>query len=108
MLNERARMILAFIQRFTRANGYPPTIREIGTEFEITSTNGVRYYLDLLERAGYIRHTPGISRGIALLKDDEPGTIPVLGRVAAGQPITAEENWSGSLELTGMFGETEP
>jgi repressor LexA len=106
MLKQRAQDIYSFIRRYRQEQGSAPTIREIGTEFEITSTNGVRYYLDLLERAGYIRHTPGISRGIALLKDDEPGTIPVLGRVAAGQPITAEENWSGSLELAGMFGET--
>ena len=48
MLNDRAREILAYIQRFMREQGYPPTIREIGTEFGISSTNGVRYYLNLL------------------------------------------------------------
>src|SRR5262249_12401142 len=104
---QRAQDIYTFIRRFRREQGSAPTIREIGTEFEITSTNGVRYYLELLEREGYIRHTPGISRGIVLLKDDAPGTIPVLVGVAAGQPILAQENWSGSLELAGMFGETE-
>lgn len=109
MLNERAREIYQFIQRYRREKGSAPTIREIGRQFEISSTNGVRYYLNLLEKAGYIRRTGGISRGIG--PSSESGThthgIPVLGRVAAGQPILAEENWSGSLELTGMFGETE-
>ncbi len=109
MLNERAREIHAFIQSYRREHGSAPTIREIGRQFEISSTNGVRYYLTMLEKAGYIRRTGGISRGIvgATTETESPAGIPVLGRVAAGQPITAEENYSGSLELTDMFGETE-
>jgi repressor LexA len=107
MLNERAREINTFIQRFRREKGSAPTIREIGQQFGISSTNGVRYYLNLLEKAGYIRRTGGISRGIGPSVEAAPLGIPVLGRVAAGQPIVAEENWSGSLELAGMFGQTE-
>ena len=106
MLNERAREIHSFIQRYRRENGSAPTIREIGRQFEISSTNGVRYYLNLLEKAGYIRRTGGISRGIGAVAAPSNG-IPVLGRVAAGQPILAEENWNGSLELADMFGQTE-
>jgi repressor LexA len=107
MLNERAREINTFIQRFRREKGSAPTIREIGLQFGISSTNGVRYYLSLLEKAGYIRRTGGISRGIGPSVEAAPSGIPVLGRVAAGEPIVAEENWSGSLELAGMFGQTE-
>jgi repressor LexA len=107
MLNQRAREIHSFIQRYRREKGSAPTIREIGRQFEISSTNGVRYYLNLLEKAGYIRRTGGISRGIGPSAESGGHGIPVLGRVAAGQPILAEENWSGSLELAGMFGETE-
>jgi repressor LexA len=109
MLNERAREIHSFIQRFRREKGSAPTIREIGRQFEISSTNGVRYYLNLLEKAGYIRRTGGISRGIGPSTATATATagIPVLGRVAAGQPILAEENWSGSLDLADMFGQTE-
>src|SRR5689334_20511314 len=107
MLNQRAREIHSFIQRYRREKGSAPTIREIGRQFEISSTNGVRYYLNLLEKAGYIRRTGGISRGIGPSGESAGHGIPVLGRVAAGQPILAEENWSGSLELGGMFGETE-
>lgn len=107
MLNERAREIHSFIQRFRREKGSAPTIREIGQQFGISSTNGVRYYLNLLEKEGYIRRTGGISRGIGPSTETAPAGIPVLGRVAAGQPIVAEENWSGSLELADMFGQTE-
>src|SRR5262245_14416314 len=108
MLNERAREIHGFIQRFRRETGSAPTIREIGQQFGITSTNGVRYYLNLLEKAGYIRRTGGISRGIGPSVATAPvGGIPILGRVAAGQPILAEENLDGTLELADMFGQTE-
>ena len=107
MLNERARDIHSFIQRYRREKGSAPTIREIGRQFEISSTNGVRYYLNLLEKAGYIRRTGGISRGIGPSTETLPAGIPILGRVAAGQPILAEENWNGSLELADMFGQTE-
>jgi len=107
MLNERARDIHSFIQRYRREKGSAPTIREIGQQFEISSTNGVRYYLNLLEKAGYIRRTGGISRGIGPSTETLPAGIPILGRVAAGQPILAEENWNGSLELADMFGQTE-
>src|SRR5262249_52433286 len=88
-------------------NGSAPTIREIGQQFEISSTNGVRYYLNLLEKAGYIRRTGGISRGIGPSTGTAPTGIPILGRVAAGQPILAEEHWRGSLEPGEMFGHTE-
>ncbi len=106
MLNERAREILGFIQRFRRERGSAPTIREIGEHFQISSTNGVRYYLNLLEKEGHIRREAKISRGIGPTVATRPAGIPLLGRVAAGQPILAEENLSGTLELDDMFGET--
>ena len=107
MLNERAREIHSFIQRYRREKGSAPTIREIGQQFEISSTNGVRYYLNLLEKAGYIRRTGGISRGIGPSTATAPAGIPILGRVAAGQPILAEENWNGTLDVNHVFGETQ-
>lgn len=107
MLNDRARKILTFIQRFTRDNGYPPTIREIGEAFAISSTNGVRYYLTLLEKGGHLTRKGGISRGIAPSAPLAGPGIPILGRVAAGQPIFAEENHEGSLEPGQMFGDAK-
>lgn len=107
MLNERARDIYSFIQRFRRERGSAPTIREIGDHFRISSTNGVRYYLDMLEREGYIQRNRKVSRGIGPMRESRTDLgIPVLGRVAAGQPVLAEENWDGSLTLQESFGDT--
>jgi repressor LexA len=108
MLNERSRQILAYIQDYSRDHGFPPTIREIGAAFGISSTNGVRYYLNLLERAGHLHRSGKISRGIGVPAAKAiarfPG-IPLLGRVAAGQPILAEQNVDGTLDPAGMFGD---
>ena len=108
MLNDRAREILSFIQRFARERGYPPTIREIGREYGISSTNGVRYYLNLLEKEGHLRRSERISRGIeGVARGSGPPSagIPLLGRVAAGQPILAEESYEGAVEPGDMFGD---
>jgi len=108
MLNDRAREILSFIQRFARERGYPPTIREIGREYGISSTNGVRYYLNLLEKEGHLRRSERISRGIeGMAKPSAPASagIPLLGRVAAGQPTLAEESFEGAVEPGDMFGD---
>jgi len=106
MLNQKAREILSFIQRFSRERGYPPTIREIGSAFGISSTNGVRYYLTLLERAGQLKRSGKISRGIeGLGRPPASDGIPILGRVAAGQPILAEESFEGSIDMREAFGD---
>jgi repressor LexA len=108
MLNDRAREILAFIQRSTRDRGFPPTIREIGEHFKISSTNGVRYYLNILEKSGQLRRKGKISRGIETTGARAGGLgIPILGRVAAGQPTLAEENYEGRLEADRVFGQPD-
>lgn len=108
MVNDRARQMLAFIQQFTNERGFPPTIREIGKEFRIASTNGVRYYLHMLERSGQLKRSNRISRGIGAVSTAAPHAragIPILGRVAAGAPILAEESFEGDLALGEMFGD---
>lgn len=108
MLKDRTWEILGFIQRFTREKGFPPTIREIGEEFGISSTNGVRYHLGLLEKSGHLKRRSKLSRGIEAGGGVTTMTgIPILGRVAAGQPILAEQSYDGSLELAEMFGDPE-
>ena len=102
-LTDRQLEVLRFIAREIEERGYPPTIREIGKEFGISSTNGVRYYLNLLEKAGHLKRSGKISRGIESLRN-EPDGIPILGRVAAGQPILAEESFEGRLDAERMFG----
>jgi len=106
-MNDRAREILTYIQRFSRDHGYPPTIREIGEAFEINSTNGVRYYLQMLEQGGFMKRSSKRSRGIELTSAQRgyaPTGIPVLGRVAAGQPTLAEENFDSRLDTNDLFG----
>jgi repressor LexA len=107
MLKQKTWEILGFIQRFTREKGFPPTIREIGEAFSISSTNGVRYHLSLLEKSGHVKRRSKLSRGIEAGGGGAPAMtgIPILGQVAAGSPILAEENYEGSLELQEVFGD---
>jgi len=107
MLKDRTWEILGFIQRSTREKGFPPTIREIGEAFGISSTNGVRYHLNLLEKSGHLKRKSKLSRGIEASRGAAATMtgIPILGRVAAGQPILAEESYDGSLELSELFGD---
>lgn len=104
-LTGRQQDIFAFIRETIQTVGIPPTMREIGKRFEIHSTNGVREALAVLEKKGYIRRRPYLSRGIELA--DEPAVpftaIPVIGRVAAGMPILAVENIDGHLAVDRSF-----
>jgi repressor LexA len=97
-LSERQKKILSFVKNFTLDNGYPPTIREIGKAVNITSTSVVNYNLDALQRSGYIIRDRTVSRGIRLAEGlgeiahiTKLVKVPLLGRIAAGQPIQAPE-----------------
>ncbi|MFH1008076.1 MAG: transcriptional repressor LexA [Candidatus Latescibacterota bacterium] len=105
-LTERQREIYDFIADTIVQQGLPPTIREVGAEFGITSTNGVRATLEALEKKGYIKRHHSRSRGIELtdfverkLLMSEVRNVPILGRVAAGAPILAVENVEGTLAV---------
>lgn len=115
-LTDRQEDILIFIQQFTAENGYPPTLREIGKHFQISSTFGVKRHLEALVKKGHINIESNASRGISMIKKNQeefPETsfnedsmflkIPVVGRVAAGLPITAIENMEGSLVVDPTF-----
>jgi len=109
-LTARQREIFEFIKGMIRDKGRPPSIREIGERFGIRSTNGVRAVLEALERKGFIRRDRYTSRGIELLKEvDEVMAsgrfreVPLVGRVAAGTPIWAEQNIEGSFMLDRDF-----
>jgi repressor LexA len=88
-----------------QTTGYPPTLRQIGVEFGISSTNGVRSHLRALHKKGYIKRSAYTSRGIELLGGlkrligKEVAEIPLVGRVAAGVPILAVENIEDTLLL---------
>jgi repressor LexA len=110
MLTKRQQEILDFIENFAQKRGYPPTLREIGNEFGISSTNGVRVNLAALEKKQYIKRRPWLSRGIELvnspktiINEGEIGYIPIIGKVAAGEPIFAAENIEGMLAIDDSF-----
>lgn len=100
-LTDRQRAIYDFIREVIIDDGRPPTMREIGERFEIRSTNGVREVLAVLEKKGYIRREPYLSRGIELVEEIPTSVtaIPVLGRVAAGLPLLAVENIEGHVAV---------
>jgi repressor LexA len=92
-LTPRQREIYQFIRKKIQGRGYGPTVREIGTEFGIRSPNGVMCHLKALQKKGLIHREPNMSRAIQLL-DESPtgrGGVPLLGRIAAGQPLEAVE-----------------
>jgi repressor LexA len=103
---DRKDQIFRFIKSEISTKGIPPTIREIGRKFDISSTNGVRYFLGKLEDEGLIRRSNWTARGIRLARsfrdDAAPAlarSVPVLGRVPAGRPVVSEENIEGTLLL---------
>ncbi len=114
ILTKRQQEILDFIESFMQERGYPPTLREIGNEFGIRSTNGVRVNLAALEKKQYIRRRPWLSRGIEIVSapkvqqtDSEVGYVPIIGKVAAGEPIFASENIEGMLAVDDSFMSTK-
>ncbi len=100
---KRQLQVVEFIIEEIRLRNRPPTLREIGAHLNIGSTNAVRSLLTALEKKGYVRRRPYLSRGIEMLKTPnnmEIGgvvNIPIVGRVAAGLPLLAEENIEGTL-----------
>lgn len=108
-LTERQRTILEVIRASVTSRGYPPSIREIGDAVGLTSTSSVAHQLRTLERKGYLRRDPNRPRAVDVRGSDEMATpvvttdvagsdalpeptfVPVLGRIAAGGPILAEE-----------------
>ena len=103
-LTGRQKEILEFIERMI-TDGKSPTIREIGEQFGISSTNGVRSHLEALMKKGYIRRQGLISRGIELVRDlsGPVGRVPLVGSVPAGHPIDAVENIEGEIAIDTSF-----
>ncbi len=103
-LTERQREILAFINESIRERGYPPTLREIGARFGIKSTNGVNDHLRALEKKGYLHREDLKSRALRPVAAPEPTVeIPLIGRVAAGQPLLAEKTYDDTVKVDKFF-----
>src|SRR3990172_2066226 len=95
-LTDKQELILNFIKEKIKVSGFPPTVREIGDKFNIT-VKGAYDHVKAIEKKGYIRTEQNKSRAIVVLgKDDEIPVdainVPLVGRIAAGSPILAEEN----------------
>jgi repressor LexA len=96
--------VLVFLKAFQRKKGYPPTLREIAGHFGLKGPRAPQKTLGILERKGYLRRLPGGSRAIELLDgpsraDGRPGvfSLPLVGRVRAGEPVLALENVEGYI-----------
>ena len=109
-LTERQAQALKYISDCLTDRGYPPTLREIGEHMGIKSTNGVNDHLKALERKGYLIREELKSRALrpvdfdaAKKPDSDELSIPIVGRVAAGAPILAEENISDRVVVDRQF-----
>ncbi len=98
-LTKRQQEIFDFIKRYTLLNGYPPTVRDIGKAVGLASSSTVHAHLANLEKIGLLRRDPTKPRAIELIDRAAAGVrsfvkpgLPLVGQVAAGQPILAEEN----------------
>ncbi len=98
-LTERQRKILQFLKEYTSRSGYPPTLREIARNFRIKWTQGIEKHLGALERKGYIKRSSR-ARGIEILGFSQGRSIPVVGTIAGGKPILAEENIEKTFALS--------
>ena len=110
-LTQRQREILDFISASIAERGFPPTLREIGEHFHIRSTNGVNDHLKALEKKGHLRREDlksramrpvlpdGMGEVIAMHASSDLAEIPIMGKVAAGQPILAQENISDTVKI---------
>lgn len=101
-LTKRQEQVLDLIRGYIRDTGYPPTRAEIAAELGFRSANAAEEHLRALARKGAIEMVPGASRGIRLPEDDAPG-LAIVGRVAAGNPIFAEENIEDYCDISPSF-----
>lgn len=102
---DKTQEVYEFIEQYIFKNNYPPTVREIGEQLKLDSTSSVVYHLKKLEKAGKISRDGSKNRAIELT--DKPiinsVTLPLLGTIAAGQPILAEENWTDKIVISENF-----
>ncbi len=114
-LTKRQQEIFDFIGRYSAKYGYPPTVRDIGKAIGLTSSSTVHAHLSNLEKAGLLRRDPTKPRAIELLVDRAKrvktgistaagGALPVVGRVAAGEPVLAEENIEEYVQIPDLAG----
>jgi repressor LexA len=108
-LTKRQQEIFDFIKRYSAKHGYPPTVRDIGKAVGLGSPSTVHTHLANLEKIGLLRRDPSKPRALELLRDTArkaiaPSGLPLVGRVAAGAPVLAEENIEDYVEVPEIAG----
>ena len=111
-LTKRQQEIFEFVKRYSAKHGYPPTVRDIGSAIGLTSSSTVHTHLANLEKLGLIKRDPTKPRAIEVLVDKarravSPRGLPLVGTVAAGSPILAEENVEDYMEVPTIAGGDE-
>lgn len=105
-ITRRQEEVLTYIKSFVAECHYPPTIREISEHFSI-SVKGAYDHVKALEKKGFLRCNTNRSRAIEVLGEDDESDalteVPILGNVAAGVPLFAEENFEGTLKLSSDY-----
>jgi repressor LexA len=103
-LTPRQEQVLGFIRESVRVNGYPPTVREICAALDLSSPSTVHAHLANLERLGLIKRDPTKPRALDVARElRPPRPLPLVGRVAAGAPILAEENIEDLVDVPGFL-----
>ena len=108
-LTQRQQEIFDYVRKYVGEHGYPPTVRDIGKAIGLASSSTVHAHLANLEKLGVLRRDPTKPRAIEVLKDKArevvaPAGLPVVGQVAAGQPILADENIEEYVPVPGIAG----
>ena len=108
-ISDKQQQILNFMKDEILTKGYPPSVREICEAVHLKSTSSVHSHLETLEKYGYIRRDPTKPRAIEIVDDGfqmvrrETSSIPIIGTVAAGQPIFAQQNIEGYFPIPADF-----
>ncbi|MBM4466797.1 MAG: transcriptional repressor LexA [Chloroflexi bacterium] len=99
-LSQRQREVYDFVEGFTSRKGYPPTHEEIRQGLEMSTRSLVNHHLRALERKGFVERQPDTPRGIELLDGFRSFKVPVLGHIAAGEPVSFSDDEYEETELT--------
>src|SRR5215475_1465568 len=98
MLTEKQQAILDFVDKCVKENGFPPSVREIGKQFGIYPAT-VQDHISALTRKGFLQKQRFQSRAISVSESARKGGVPVIGTVAAGLPLLAQQNVENTLQL---------
>ncbi len=109
VIYKRQKQILEYIQQFIQSHGYAPTLREIAEAIDVSSLATVHEHLETLQRKGLIKRRPGKNRSIELVDttidftSERPMEVPILGYIAAGQPIEPHTDPNASMGIAPSF-----